>query len=560
MTKFLTLVGTMLKNFEASSLTGSFKRLKSTKKRKGRASKGQKSSIRYIFIIAILFFFLQFIQALPYVFEKSVASLDTEIILFNIGSSFVGSLILLPLSFSFASVFSNFFLSKDSYSYLALPIKSSLIWFAKFTVSFVIVAPLSLGLALGYLLSTLLFTAINALAIINTILLTLAASIFAISSSYLLGLLFSEVFRLKKHPQAMVVLCFCFIFVFAIGYSLLTSINVPAVQNFMSDLLQYFTVSIVPLFQVDLEPFTHVLVCLAVALGLSGLAALLGHFTYVKYLNVAAGDSHRKTKKVSAKKKTAIIEKSLAKDHEYFRFLKNENKMLFRTPAFFLNIILPLFLMPLLFSGTLIVTFTALPRSLIDSISWYIPLIVTAVFCFSFFLSNSSICYSKDHMDFFFLSATPINQKKLLLAKITPVLSLSIVAYILVFVFALIFSTDILSTLIISLSHVIGLVIHQLIGVFVDLSTGGPNNADDLYLSKQSKMVVRSMLFCTLYSLIIFVCPQLIVFIEGAEGVPLVLIGSIISLVLASSFLTFLILYLRKNLNRLIRKHLGNIQ
>lgn len=556
MTKFLTLVGTMLKNYDATSITGTPRKIKTNKKKRGK----QPSSLRYMVVLALIFASVQFMQALPYRLSLNLNAYEIQTVITNLAASLISSLILIPLAFSFATVFGNFFLSKDSFFYLALPIKSSMIWFAKFTVSFVLIAPIALGINIGYLISVLLLTSLNVMTVVNSILLTLAASLLAVSAAYLFGFILSEVFRLKKHPQVMVVLCFVFIFLFAGAYSFLSSTSIPSISEFMTGITDYFLITVHPLMQTSFEPFSHVLLSLAVVLGLAAIAALLGHLTYVKYLNVSSGDSHRKSKKVSAKKKDALITKSTSKDHEYWRLLKEERRKIFRTTAYCLNIILPLFLMPLLFTGTLFLTFSMLPEIALDIVSDSMPLISSGVFMLSFFLSNSSTCYSKDHMDFFFLAATPVNQKKLLLAKITPVLFLSLIAFVPCTLFSVLYSLNGVSVYILIAAQFIGIIINQLIGVLVDLSTGGPNNTDDLYLTKQSKMVVKSMLFCVIYIAIILVLPQALVYIEGADTKLMILLGSIISLVLAIALLTFLIIYLLKNLNRLIRKHLGNTQ
>lgn len=214
------------------------------------------------------------------------------------------------------------------------------------------------------------------------------------------------------------------------------------------------------------------------------------------------------------------LSRLLRKRSPYRAIVNREWRLLFRTPAFFTQTILPILLMPPFFAIMFFVVFTRelpveinLPllseiffhTELWKDYLWIIALVVSGM---SSFLSGSSTitatAISRQGKDFFYTKTMPVPAKTQLLAWMTPGYSITILLWSLIItVIGIIFRPPLLFILFVLFFALLNSTLPQLVTLFVDLKHPLLDWENEIQAVKNTRSVMVSAIGVFVYTLLL---------------------------------------------------------
>jgi len=214
------------------------------------------------------------------------------------------------------------------------------------------------------------------------------------------------------------------------------------------------------------------------------------------------------------------LSRLLRKRSPYRAIVNREWRLLFRTPAFFTQTILPILLMPPFFAIMFFVVFTRelpveinLPllseiffhTELWKDYLWIIALVVSGM---SSFLSGSSTitatAISRQGKDFFYTKTMPVPAKTQLLAWMTPGYSITILLWSLIItVIGIIFRPPLLFILFVLFFALLNSTLPQFVTLFVDLKHPLLDWENEIQAVKNTRSVMVSAIGVFVYTLLL---------------------------------------------------------
>lgn len=484
----------------------------------------KKRSIWLYFLFAILFLFVAISIGMVAYSSLIIAKAPDG----NLNWEYIQNLLLLaiPYSFLFMFVFLNslvisvFFLSSDQQIYLPLPIRPSEIFTARlftclfyaYLIELLFIAPMMVSYNL--VVHPSFFTYIH-----ETIVFMILP-LLPISIIFLYTLLLSKVLHIERHKDAFSILLSILSVLLIIALQMLINFLVPsdgireevgAIETFMNQIALYASKMkwFRPIGQFIEAGFISdswnaVLysgIFIGASLGFAGMTILLSHYLYQKIL-LSDPPAKRKKKKEN-------VSKQIKTGHVYFAYLQKEWKTIYRSPTFFIQLLLPPIILVSVFilsfvtlyftdpnmQNTISTTFTFL-RDFLSSQNSGLPLLLIGIsfFLCSFFMISAT-AFSREGKNTSYFKSLPIKNSLQIRAKVTIG-----IAFECIFLCAL----AILATIIISLDWyfpfialapcILSSVVGNYIMLFMDLKHPYIDWENENAPIKQNKYVAISML------------------------------------------------------------------
>lgn len=387
--------------------------------------------------IGVLLMLLVFVGAPMVITGYSFGVVFKELDLLKEGiNAFIPLMSVMVLLFSIFGIISTFFLSSDVDTLLALPFKPKEILFAKFINSLTSVYLIEIMMLYPVLLGIGFGANMNILYHINSLIITILLPIIPLA---LFGILLTSLMRytaLNRVKDKMQYIIMGMVIIFAIALEMATSKAgdttedlgiLIASQNSVLSYVMFFTLpaSFSLTTSNTLLSILSMLGYILLSIGAIYLFCAIGEKIYIK------GILGKPQLQIKNKKENKIILKEEKKTSLFKELIKNEYRSMSRSPVYNINLIMPVFLMPIILG----VSFGASLMSVeeIESFKELLPLIkefinfkegsillfVIATLSFFSSMSMASSCsISREGKNAYFYKIIPVEPIKIINAKV----------------------------------------------------------------------------------------------------------------------------------------------
>lgn len=486
MREFFALLGVMLKS---GAGLGNLSR--GNVKRKKRA---KRTSNLFVYLFMLLIFTASF--GMSYYglgLAGKEAGVSNQEIAIMLASNSATITFFFSICFSFVFIISNYFMATDDPFYLHLPLKTTSIWLAKFASSFVITFMMTFGTSLAYMIvCPIVLGEFPPLLIVNTLLVYLGIVFLIFGVAFLVGLFLTTVCRLNKHKEVLTVISGLIGVLTGLSIGFLVGFSGDSgVPQFFQQVLYY---PIRALSADGAESFLWSLAIFGIGLVSSLIALFIAKFVYLKSI-AGASDQHKSKRLSSQKLETKVDKGTQGGRYSYPLYLKRELRTVLRSGSLFFNTLFP----TILFTIVSVVSICFFYQMGIpEHIAYGIFLLLVTVT--PNFVNYGSACsYSRDSYSMLQIASTPIDQRTLLRAKVTPGVSLVAISTLAITISAGL-SLQI-SPLFATVGYLAGLLLaigSNYILAWIDLRKGTYTQTNELYISKNSKSVLLGSLTCFL--------------------------------------------------------------
>ena len=393
------------------------------------------------------------------------------------------------LLFSIFGIISTFFLSSDMETLLALPFKPKEIIIAKFINSLTSVYLIEVMMFLPILIGIGLGASLNILYYFNIILVTIflpmvPLAIFGILLTSLMR--YTALNRVKDKIQYVIML---FVIVFAVAIEIGSTSMGEGSMDDMANLIvnQSNALSYVMFFTLPasialgtnniLLSIGCMLIFIIMSIGFVILFGLIGEKIYIK------GVLGKPQLKIKNKKEEKVELKEEKKTSIFKELIKNEWRTVNRSPIFNMNLVLPVFLMPIILGVSMFAGFSEVDEvgTLTEFINGFKEIIdfgvgnvlVFAVAILSFFTSmsmSSSTAISRDGKNAYFNKIIPVEPMTIINAKVVLGIILGFIPCLLITIILLALGLmNVLDFVLINIPLFLFIVVTNYIGIYIDL-------------------------------------------------------------------------------------------
>ena len=461
---------------------------------KEKQNKKSVSRISYIILMAFLILFVGAPMLLMGIgigvsFNEIGKTLEGVNVVLEGFKSFLPMMSIMVLLFSIFGIISTFFLSSDMETLLALPFKPKEIIIAKFINSLTSVYLIEIMMFLPILIGIGLGASLNILYYFNILLVTIflpmvPLAIFGILLTSLMR--YTALNRIKDKIQYVIMI---FVIVFAVAIEIGSSSMGEGSMDDMANLIvnQSNALSYVMFFTLPasialgtnniLLSIGCMLIFIAMSIGFVILFGLVGEKIYIKGVlgKPQLKIKNKKEEKVELKeeKKTSIVKE----------LVKNEWRTVSRSPIFNMNLILPVFLMPIILGVSMFAGFSEVDEvgtfnEFINGFKEIIDFGVGNVLVFtiailSFFTSmsmSSSTAISRDGRNAYFNKIIPVAPMTIINAKVVLGIILGFIPCLLLTIILLALGLmNVLDFILINIPLFLFNVVTNYIGIYIDL-------------------------------------------------------------------------------------------
>ncbi len=434
-------------------------------------------------------------------------------------------LLAIPYGFLFMFVFLNslvisvFFLSSDQQIYLPLPIRPSEIFIARlftcliyaYLIEFLFIAPMMVSYNL--VVHPSFFTYIHEIFVFFLL------PILPISIIFLYTLLLSKILHIEKHKDAFSIILSILSVVIIIALQMLINFLVPsdgiteeagAVETFMNQIAVYASKMswFKPIGQFIQAGFisdsAHSIlysgIFLCASIGVAGMTIMLAHYLYQRIL---LSDPPIKKKKNKEKRKIKIKTK-----HVFFAYLQKEWKTIYRSPTFFVQLLLPPIILVFVFvlsfltfyitdaniQNTMDATFAFLKDFLSTSNSGLPFLFIGISFFLCSFFLISGTAFSRGGKDTIYAKSLPLKNSLQVRAKVTIGIAFECIFLAALILLASLITSDWRFPLVALIPCILSTIIGNYIMLFIDLKHPYLEWENEAAPIKQNKNTLISML------------------------------------------------------------------
>lgn len=478
MNRFIILTKVMLKNFNLLSL-------KYDKPGQSRI----KGILLSILIIAAFLPLMFGIGTMAHEGYQMLLEIQQEGLILGVGFSIASMTVFF---FSIFYVISVFYFSKDIESLLPLPLKSSEILAAKFTVTLfyeyltelVILAPVLIGFGIAgksgflyYLYSIVVFLTLPILPLIYASILSMLVMRFTNIAKN------KDKFRIVGGIIAMFLAIGLNAYVTKFSSS---SLDVEGLQQLLSQgnnsivgtmagifFSNRFAVTAL-LYNEVLKGFVNLIIFVIICLLFVMLFLSFGEGMYFKGVLGISETSAKRKKFSEAELRKSSVQKSALKAYTI-----KELKLLFRTPVYFMNCVLVNFIMPIF----IILPFLVQPSEMkeLQGLSKYITgsrgsaVVLAAAFCISVFITSTNgitaSAVSREGTNIFVCKYLPVDYKTQIMAKVLSGISMGVIGTLSIVLSAVLFvPIPVHVILLISIASILGITFSSFVGILIDLN------------------------------------------------------------------------------------------
>ena len=464
-------------------------------------------------------------------------------------TSFLSIMSVMVLLFSIFGIISTFYLSKDIETLLALPFKPKEILVAKLlnslTTAYLIEAmmllPTLVGIGIGAHLNILFY--------INTILVMILLPIIPLS---LFGIFLTPLMRytaLNRFKDKMQYIITIVIVLFAVAIEMIPASmggdspeelgNLIATQGNTLTYIMFFTIpaSISLSSNNILVSIGSMIGYILLSIGAIYLFSVVGEKTYIK--GVLGKPQIKKQKE-----KNTTIEFNNVKNTSVFKeMVKNEFRTVFRSPIYNMNLILPVFIMPIIFSIGFVAGFTGEGEDINELLSFFKEILnfkngavlVFTVAILSFFTCMSMIAssaISRDGKHAYINKYIPVKPMTIINAKVFWGIIFGIVPCVLITILGMVIGLmDIVDVILIMVPLFLYVVFTNYIGIIIDLKRPKLDWENETVAVKQNMNSMIFMLIDVVFTIAICALGAILLFINIPSFVASIIL-SLIFLVL----------------------------
>ena len=464
-------------------------------------------------------------------------------------TSFLSIMSVMVLLFSIFGIISTFYLSKDIETLLALPFKPKEILVAKLlnslTTAYLIEAmmllPTLVGIGIGAHLNILFY--------INTILVMILLPIIPLS---LFGIFLTPLMRytaLNRFKDKMQYIITIVIVLFAVAIEMIPASmggdspeelgNLIATQGNTLTYIMFFTIpaSISLSSNNILVSIGSMIGYILLSIGAIYLFSVVGEKTYIK--GVLGKPQIKKQKE-----KNTTIEFNNVKNTSVFKeMVKNEFRTVFRSPIYNMNLILPVFIMPIIFSIGFVAGFTGEGEDINELLSFFKEILnfkngavlVFTVAILSFFTCMSMIAssaISRDGKHAYINKYIPVKPMTIINAKVFWGIIFGIVPCVLITILGMVIGLmDIVDVILIMVPLFLYVVFTNYIGIIIDLKRPKLDWENETVAVKQNMNSMIFMLIDVVFTIAICAFGVILLFINIPSFVASIIL-SLIFLVL----------------------------
>ena len=459
--------------------------------------KKNKKSISRIGYIALIIFLILFVGApmllmgigMGVSFNEIGKTLEGVNVVLEGFKSFLPLMSIMILLFSIFGIISTFFLSSDMETLLALPFKPKEIIIAKFINSLTSVYLIEIMMFLPILIGIGLGASLNILYYFNILLVTIflpmvPLAIFGILLTSLMR--YTALNRVKDKIQYVIML---FVIVGAVAIEIGSTSMGEGSMDDMANLIvnQSNALSYVMFFTLPasialgteniLLSIGCMLIFIIMSIGFVILFGLIGEKIYIK------GVLGKPQLKIKNKKEEKVELKEEKKTSIFKELVKNEWRTINRSPIFNMNLVLPVFLMPIILGVSMFAGFSEVDEvgTLTEFINGFKEIIdfgvgnvlVFTVAILSFFTSmsmSSSTAISRDGRNAYFNKIIPVEPMTIINAKVVLGIILGFVPCLLITIILLALGLmNVLDFVLINIPLFLFIVVTNYIGIYIDL-------------------------------------------------------------------------------------------
>lgn len=459
--------------------------------------KKNKKSISRIGYIALIIFLILFVGApmllmgigMGVSFNEIGKTLEGVNVILEGFKTFLPLMSVMILLFSIFGIISTFFLSSDMETLLALPFKPKEIIIAKFINSLTSVYLIEIMMFLPILIGIGLGASLNILYYFNILLVTIflpmvPLAIFGILLTSLMR--YTALNRIKDKIQYIIML---FAIVVAVAIEIGSSSMGEGSMDDMANLIvnQSNALSYVMFFTLPasialgtnniLLSIGCMLIFIIMSIGFVILFGLIGEKIYIK------GVLGKPQLKIKNKKEEKVELKEEKKTSIFKELVKNEWRTVNRSPIYNMNLVLPVFLMPIILGVSMIAGFSEVDEvgTLTEFIKGFKEIIdfgvgnvlVFTVAILSFFTSmsmSSSTAISKDGRNAYFNKIIPVEPMTIINAKVVLGIILGFIPCLLITIILLALGLmNALDFILINIPLFLFIVVTNYIGIYIDL-------------------------------------------------------------------------------------------
>ena len=461
-----------------------------------KEKKNKKSISRAAYIFLMLFLIL-FVGApmllmgigMGFSFNEIGKTLEGVNVVLEGFKSFLPLMSIMILLFSIFGIISTFFLSSDMETLLALPFKPKEIIIAKFINSLTSVYLIEVMMFLPILIGIGLGASLNILYYFNILLVTIflpmvPLAIFGILLTSLMR--YTALNRVKDKIQYVIML---FVIVFAVAIEIGSTSMGEGSMDDMANLIvnQSNALSYVMFFTLPasialgteniLLSIGCMLIFIIMSIGFVILFGLIGEKIYIK------GVLGKPQLKIKNKKEEKVELKEEKKTSIFKELVKNEWRTVNRSPIYNMNLVLPVFLMPIILGVSMFAGFSEVDEvgTLTEFINGFKEIIdfsagnvlVFTVAILSFFTSmsmSSSTAISRDGKNAYFNKIIPVEPMTIINAKVILGIILGFIPCLLVTIILLALGLmNVLDFILINIPLFLFNVVTNYIGIYIDL-------------------------------------------------------------------------------------------
>ena len=461
---------------------------------KGKKNKKSISRAAYIFLILFLILFVGAPMLLMgigmgFSFNEIGKTLEGVNVVLEGFKSFLPLMSIMILLFSIFGIISTFFLSSDMETLLALPFKPKEIIIAKFINSLTSVYLIEVMMFLPILIGIGLGASLNILYYFNILLVTIflpmvPLAIFGILLTSLMR--YTALNRVKDKIQYVIML---FVIVVAVAIEIGSTSMGEGSMDDMANLIvnQSNALSYVMFFTLPasialgteniLLSIGCMLIFIIMSIGFVILFGLIGEKIYIK------GVLGKPQLKIKNKKEEKVELKEEKKTSIFKELVKNEWRTVNRSPIYNMNLVLPVFLMPIILGVSMFAGFSEVDEvgTLTEFINGFKEIIdfgvgnvlVFTVAILSFFTSmsmSSSTAISRDGKNAYFNKIIPVEPMTIINAKVVLGIILGFIPCLLMTIILLALGLmNVLDFILINIPLFLFNVVTNYIGIYIDL-------------------------------------------------------------------------------------------
>ena len=520
-------------------------------------AKKNKKSISRIGYIALIIFLILFVGApmllmgigMGVSFNEIGKTLEGVNVILEGFKTFLPLMSVMILLFSIFGIISTFFLSSDMETLLALPFKPKEIIIAKFINSLTSVYLIEIMMFLPILIGIGLGASLNILYYFNIILVTIflpmvPLAIFGILLTSLMR--YTALNRIKDKIQYVIML-FAIVVAVAIeiGSSSMGEGSVDDMANLIvnqSNALSYvmfftFPASIALGTNNILLSIGCMLIFIIMSIGFVILFGLIGEKIYIK------GVLGKPQLKIKSKKEEKVELKEEKKTSIFKELVKNEWRTVNRSPIYNMNLVLPVFLMPIILGVSMIAGFSEVDevgtltefinsfKEIIDFGVGNVLVFTVAILSFftsmsmssstailSFFTSmsmSSSTAISRDGRNAYFNKIIPVEPMTIINAKVVLGIIFGFVPCLLITIILLALGLmNVLDFILINIPLFLFIVVTNYIGIYIDLRRPKLEWENETVAVKQNTNTIIYMFLDWALTMIIVAFGVILIFIR----------------------------------------------